>query len=277
MKVDLHLHSNWSDGSLGIPQLVRLAKTLGLEAISITDHDTMTGQDEAIAEGKKQRLRIIPGVEISAFNPETGRKAHILGFNIKDTETLERACRPFLEKRHQKNIQSVDQIAAAGYPISQYDVQDYASLDDTIYRQHIMHALVDRGYSLAIYGPLYKKLFGPDGLATVKAVYMNAEDAVRLVKDCGGLAVLAHPFQYDSMDYLPRLIECGLDGIEYHHPTQTAERQKAVLQAARQYNLFLTGGSDFHGFYSEKALPPGSLVTDLPSDHPVLMNLKGYN
>jgi predicted metal-dependent phosphoesterase TrpH len=133
-----------------------------------------------------------------------------------------------------------------------------------------MHALVDRGYSPTIYGPLYKKLFGPGGLALTTTSYMAAEEAVRLVHDCGGLAVLAHPFQYNSMDYLPRLVECGLDGIEYHHHTQTAERQKTVCEAARRHNIFLTGGSDFHGFYSEETLPPGSNRTELPPDHPLL-------
>jgi len=269
-KVDLHLHSNWSDGSLGVSQLVRFAKTLGLDAISITDHDTMTSQAEALEEGKIQGLRIIPGVEISAFNPETGRKAHILGFNVRDMEGLERACRPFLEARHYKNLQSVDLVAAAGYPINRNDVKEYASLDNTVYRQHIMHALVDRGYASAIYGPLYTKLFGTGGLAVVKALYMSAEEAVRLVQDCGGLAVLAHPFQYDSMDFISRLAELGLAGIEYHHHTQTSEREDAVIEAARRYGLFLSGGSDFHGFYSEKSLPPGSAGTELGADHPLL-------
>jgi predicted metal-dependent phosphoesterase TrpH len=274
MKVDLHLHSNWSDGSMCVPQLIRFAKALGLEAVSITDHDTMAGQEEALEEGKKQKLMIIPGVEISAFDPETGRKVHIVGYHVRDMKGLNGVCRPFLEARHEKNLQSVDRVAEAGYPISRSDVQEYASLDGTVYRQHIMHALVDRGYAPAIHGPLYTKLFGQGGLAAVKASYMSAEEAVLLIRDCGGLAVLAHPFQYDSMGLIPYLTSWGLTGIEYQHHTQTPERQEAAIRAARQYNLFLTGGSDFHGFYSEKALPPGSTCTELHADHPLLTNLK---
>ena len=94
-KVDLHLHSNWSDGSLSVPRLIRFVKNLGLDAISLTDHDTMAGQAEALEEGKRLGLKVIPGVEISAFNPETGRKAHILGFYVKDMDGLNCACRPF--------------------------------------------------------------------------------------------------------------------------------------------------------------------------------------
>jgi predicted metal-dependent phosphoesterase TrpH len=95
---------------------------------------------------------------------------------------------------------------------------------------------------------------------------MNAEDAVRLIRDCGGLAVLAHPFQYDTMGFLPRLVELGLSGIEYKHPTQSPERQRAVREAARRYGLFLTGGSDFHGLYSENPVLPGAMDAELPGD-----------
>ena len=273
VKVDLHLHSNWSDGSIGIPELIRLAKNLELKVISITDHDTMAGQYEAIEEGKKQGMWIIPGVEISAYNPATGRKAHILGFNVKDPEGLNQSCRPFLEARHQKNLESVNRIIDAGYPININDIHKYTALDGIVYRQHIMHAMVDRGYATSIYGDLYNKFFGKFGLAKVKATYMEAEEAVRLIIDCGGLAVLAHPFQYDSMDMVPRLKKIGLAGIEYRHHTQTFVQEKAVLEASLRYNLFLAGGSDFHGFYSEKCLQPGCTDTVLPKSHPLINNL----
>jgi predicted metal-dependent phosphoesterase TrpH len=266
VKADLHLHSTWSDGSMSAAGLVRFARALGLDAVSITDHDTMAGQEEALEEGKRQGLVVIPGVEISACNPETGRKAHILGLQVRDMNGLTGACRPWLRARHEKNMESFDLVIKAGYPLCREDILEYAALDGTVYRQHIMHALADRGYTSAIYGPLYTRLFGPDGLAVVSARYMNAEDAVRLIRDCGGLAVLAHPFQYDTMDFLPRLVELGLSGIEYKHPTQSPERQEAVKEAARLYGLFLSGGSDFHGLYSEHPIPPGAMDVELPAD-----------
>ena len=264
MKADLHLHSTWSDGSMSVPALIRFAAALGLEALSVTDHDTMAVQEEALEEGRRQGVRVIPGVEISAFNPETGRKAHILGFQVRDTEGLSRSCLPWLRSRHEKNMESLDILIKAGYPLRREDVLEYAALDGTVYRQHIMHALADRGYCSAIYGPLYTRLFGPGGLALTTAGYMSAEEAVRLIRDCGGLAVLAHPFQYDTMGFLPRLVELGLSGIEYKHPTQNIERQQSVREAARRYGLFLTGGSDFHGLYSEKPVPPGAMDAELP-------------
>jgi predicted metal-dependent phosphoesterase TrpH len=266
VKADLHLHSSWSDGSLSVPRLVSLAKALGLEAISVTDHDTMAGQEEALAEGRRQGIQVIPGVEISAFNPETGRKAHILGYRIRDREGLTRACLPWLRARHEKNLESLDLIIKAGYPLCREEVLEYAALDGTLYRQHIMRALADRGYASAIYGPLYTRLFGPGGLAVAAARYMDAAEATLLIRDCGGLAVLAHPFQYDTMGYLPRLVALGLAGIEHKHPTQTPERQQAVREAAQGYGLFLTGGSDFHGLYSEQPLPPGAVDAELPAE-----------
>jgi predicted metal-dependent phosphoesterase TrpH len=138
-----------------------------------------------------------------------------------------------------------------------------------LYRQHIMHALADRGYAAGIYGQLYRELFGPRGKAEVRCRYMSAEEAVRLVRDCGGAPVLAHPFQYDSLGILPELVRLGLAGIEAWHPTQTPEREALVLEKAKQYGLFLTGGSDFHGLYSEHALPPGSIGTELSPPHPL--------
>jgi predicted metal-dependent phosphoesterase TrpH len=132
MKVDLHIHSNWSDGSISVKQIVSLAKTLGIGAISITDHDTMAGQKEAVEEGKKQEVLVIPGVEISAFNPETGRKTHILGFNVKDMDGLNSGCRPYLEARYAKNLESVDIITKAGYPVNREIIQEYAALDGIV-------------------------------------------------------------------------------------------------------------------------------------------------
>ncbi|MDR1514162.1 MAG: PHP domain-containing protein [Synergistaceae bacterium] len=270
IKVDLHLHSSWSDGSMRIQQIVKLAKLIGLDAISITDHDTMANMRAVTAEGERQNLRVLPGVEISAFNPNTGRKVHILGYLVEDALTLTDACRPYLGARHRANLLALERVRAAGYPIDEDDVSLYIGEGGILHRQHTMHALADRGYTPTIYGDLYDRLYGPDGIAVVKSDYMPAMDAVRLIKETGGFAVLAHPFQYDSMEYLPTLVSSGLNGIECWHHTQTPERQDAVKAAAGKYGLFLTGGSDWHGLYSEKTIPPGALDIRLTGNHPLM-------
>ncbi|MDR2185783.1 MAG: PHP domain-containing protein [Treponema sp.] len=263
-RADLHIHSTWSDGSLSIARIVKTAKALGLAAISVTDHDTMAGQEEAGEEGKKQGLEIIPGIEVSAFDPETGRKVHILGYRIADQGTVETACRPYLTDRHRANRGALSLIRAAGYCVDEEDVSAYIGKGGVLYRQHIMHALADRGYTTAIYGPLYRWFFGPGGIAVAQSRYMPAEEAVRLIVDCGGKAVLAHPFQYDSLGLLPKLAGWGLGGIECWHHTQTSGRERQVQEGAERYGLFLTGGSDFHGLYSEKPIPLGFNKNEQP-------------
>ena len=247
MRADLHIHSVWSDGSLSVPEIVRFAKALGLDALSVPDHDTMAGQKEALEEGERQGIRIISGVEVSALDGETGRKVHILGYKVKDTEGLTRACFPYLEDRGRANREAGKRIRAAGYPVEDEEFLAYAGKTGILYRQHLMHALADRGYTKTIYGPLYTKLFGPGGFAAVKSNYMAAEEAVRLIKDCGGYPVLAHPFMYDSLELVPKLVKQGLAGIECQHHTQTPERERLVREKARQDGLFLTGGREFHG------------------------------
>jgi predicted metal-dependent phosphoesterase TrpH len=257
-KADLHIHSDWSDGSMSIPQIVKTAKALGLAAISITDHDTTAGWEEAKREGAKGGLEIIPGIEVSAFDPDTGRKVHILGYGIGDPEAVEAACRPYREDRRWASLEALSLIRTAGYPLDEKDLLPYTGKGGIPYRQHIMHALADRGYSSSIYGPLYRELFGPGGAAAVQGHYMPVEEAVRLIVDCGGKAALAHPFQYDSTGLLPQLVRWGLRGIECRHPTQTPEREGLVREQAKRYGLFLTGGSDFHGLYSEKPVLLGT-------------------
>ncbi|MDR1909424.1 MAG: PHP domain-containing protein [Spirochaetaceae bacterium] len=268
MKVDLHVHSHWSDGSLPVAEIVTSAKRLGLERIAITDHDTLAGQEEALAEGERQGVSVIPGIEVSALDPGTGRKVHILGYGIRDAETVNRTCLPYLQDRSRANYEAAALAEQAGYP-TDGALASYAGRQGILYRPHIMHALMDRGYESSVYGPLYARLFGPGGLAVVKSRYMSAEEAVRLVCDCGGYAVLAHPFYYDSLGLLPSLVRWGLSGIEALHPTQGPERQRLVREQAEAHGIFLTGGSDFHGLYSEDPVPLGGMAVEIPADHPL--------
>jgi PHP family Zn ribbon phosphoesterase len=149
-RADLHIHSTWSDGSLSIPRIVKTAKAPGLAAISITDQDTMADREEAGEQGKKQGLEIIPGIEVSAFDPETGRKVHILGYRIADQKTAEISCHPYLKDRQRAKREALPLIRVAGYRIDEADVSAYIGKGGILYRQHIMHALADRGYTAAL-------------------------------------------------------------------------------------------------------------------------------
>jgi predicted metal-dependent phosphoesterase TrpH len=253
-----------------VPDIVRLSKRLGLDCIAITDHDTAEHLPEAVSEGRRQGLDVVPGTEISAYDTLTGRKVHILCYRASNPRLITDVCRPYLEERQRANRGAVERIREAGYAIDIEDAESYVGAGGILHRQHVMHALADRGYTSRVYGELYAKLYGENGIAATRSRYMAAEDAVKLAKEAGGLAVLAHPFQYDSMGILPRLVGLGLDGIELVHHTQTPERREAVAQAAGLYGLFMTGGTDFHGLYSEKPLCPGALETLLPDGHILL-------
>ncbi len=264
------MHSRWSDGSLEVPKIIGLGKKSGLSVMSVTDHDTMEGQEEVRDEGQRQGMRVINGVEISAINPETGRKVHILGYNIRDEKTVTSTLRPYLMERHEAALRAAEQVSQAGYAIDTAEILPYVGKGNFLYKQHIMHALADRGYTTSIYGELYKKLFGKNGIAVIKSRYIPVKEAVRLVAECGGSPVLAHPYQYDSMDLAPQLLRLGLKGIEYCHPTQSNGRKIRVEETAMAFGLFLTGGSDAHGLYSEAAYPLGCTEFRMEESHPLL-------
>lgn len=270
MRADLHMHSRWSDGSLEVARLIGLGKKSGLSVMAVTDHDTMEGQEEVRDEGRRQGMQVLNGVEISAFSPETGRKVHILGYNISDEKTVTDTLRPFLLDRHEAALCAAEQVSQAGYAVNIEDILSYVGKGQFLYKQHIMHALADRGYTTSIYGELYKKLFGKNGIAVIKSRYIPVHEAVRLVAECGGSPVLAHPYQYDSMDLVPSLLRYGLKGIEYCHPTQSNGRKIRVEETAMAFGLFLTGGSDAHGLYSESAYPLGFTEYRMEENHPLL-------
>ena len=216
---------------------------------------------------------MISGLEISAVSALTGRKVHILGYGIQDTVVVNAACKPYLDSRHAASLRAVGCIESAGYPIDKDIALSYVTAGGVLYRQHIMHALIDRGYATMVYGQLYNRFFGQDGIARVSSDYMDACDAIRLVRAAGGMPVLAHPFQYDSMALLPQLKNAGLSGIEANHPTQSLAQQQVILSAAAQYHLFITGGSDAHGLYNESPAPLGSGYATIDKAHPLYMLL----
>lgn len=251
--IDLHCHTRISDNSMTAEEVILLAKQRHITHLAITDHDTTEGLDAAVELGRLHGVSIIPGIEISACDFERRRKVHILGLYIKPGYgALERLCRPISDRRNGVSHEMVKKIAAAGYDISWERVREYAQGSAGVYKQHIMHALMDAGYCDGIYSPLYKALFSrPGGLAFIELEYADMKAAVAAVAEAGGIPVLAHPGQLDSYDAIPGLCECGLGGIEVYHPSHNGEAIKKSLAYAGEYGLAVTGGSDFHGLYDE--------------------------
>ncbi|MBP1992156.1 PHP domain-containing protein [Paenibacillus eucommiae] len=264
LKADLHCHTNASDNSFSIEEVVKQAKAAGLTHLAITDHDTTAGIQKALLYGEQYQLQIIPGIEISASDPKRDRRAHILGLYIDPHHpALDDLCKATLLSRHEASKQMVSIIADMGYNISWELVSSYAKFGTVVYKQHIMHALMDLGYCDEINGELQKKLFSRSakepGKAFIPLTYPNAEDAIRAIRMAGGVAVLAHPGQFGNFDAIEEWVSLGLQGVEAYHPTHSSADTRVALQLAAKFNLVVTGGADYHGFYGSGDYPLGSV------------------
>ena len=262
MSADLHCHSKISDGSTEIDELVFLAKNKGLDAISVTDHDTFNGSDRAASFGEKFGVRIITGAEISCVDRKRQRNVHLLCYLPANRERLSSMLRATLRNRRQA-VQNAAQKVICAYPIP-YDMILRRSAGSTcLYKQHIMRALMDAGYTTEMFGDVFRKLFDKRfGLARVTFEKPDVFEALRLVRESGGVAVLAHPGVYDSYDLIPELIDKGLDGIEVSYPRAREDDEKVLGDICRANDLIMTGGTDFHGANTAAFHPIGTCTTD---------------
>lgn len=261
MACDLHCHSKISDGSLGIEEIIGIARRRGLSALSITDHDAVVGATRAVIVGKRLGIQVIHGVELSAMDPNTGRKVHILAYLCDTPDRLEELCRRTNASRKAAATNMLKKVLRY-YPILPESVARCASGSTNVYKQHIMHALIDAGYADSFFGETYQKLFSPvNGCAYVPVEYPTVDEVIDLIHSAGGLAVLAHPYTYDSTDLMQVLVaDNRLDGIEVWHPRNNEAQTASLLDFANKHNLLTTGGSDFHGMYTSTPRPLGSFT-----------------
>lgn len=259
MAGDLHCHTKISDGSLGIEELVGVAKRRGLQTIAVTDHDALAGATRAVIIGKRMGVQVIHGVELSTWDTVRGRPAHLLCYLCDHPDRLEGLCHRIGESRRAAGMEMVRKVMRY-YPITPELVVRCATGSACIFKQHIMHALLDTGYADSMYGDVYNKLFGANGCASVPMEYPDTRTVLDAIHEAGGIAVLAHTHVYESEDLLEELISLGLDGVEVWHPYHTEEQSAALEDLARQHGLLTTGGSDFHGMYSLTPRPIGSIT-----------------
>lgn len=241
--VDLHMHSTASDGALAPSAVVRAAAAVQLGAIALTDHDTLGGVAEARAEGERLGLRVIAGVELSAS--EDGQETHLLGLHLTRVDELERHLGVFRDARRLRAEQMVERLNSVGIPITMAGIEQQAA-GGAIGRPHVARALVLGGW-VADHRDAFDRYLAAGRPGYVGKQRLEIADAIRLVHDAGGLAILAHPGSDSARPRLEHLAALGLDGLEVRHPSHTPEEVARLATAVEELGLVPSGGSDWHG------------------------------
>lgn len=271
MICDLHCHTKLSDGSLGIEDVILQAQRTGVEWLSITDHDTMASFSRADVLGQRAGIKMLHGVELSAWDKKRGRKVHILCYNPQKPDRLEVLCLKCCDIRKQTSKEMIEKVMAK-FPITMESILKHTTSSKSIFKQHIMRALIDYGYALEFYGDLDRELFNPKtGCCYVEREYPDVNFVVDLIHLAGGVAVMAHPAQYDSIELLEELAQNKkIDGVEIGHYSADAAYRAELEKIADKYDLIRTGGSDFHGLYNSVPTHIGSESTTIENIERIL-------
>ncbi len=247
--VDLHTHSTASDGTLEPAELVRKAMDCGVKALSLTDHDTLSGLKEAAAQASELDMKFIPGIEISAdFSPGT---MHMLGYYVDaDDSVLKQKLSWLREGRDRRNTLILQMLEKQGYPVEMRELEVYAK-GESVGRPHIARAMVAKGY-VGNEEEAFNRFLAKGGPAYANKERMNPTRAMELVIGAGGLPVLAHPQTLDLnstelTDLLAELKEAGLAGVETYYFSHSEEEMFLYKHIADDLDLIVTGGTDYHG------------------------------
>jgi hypothetical protein len=242
-KIDLHLHTCHSDGQHTPEELIIKVKNAGIDVISITDHDTVNGIEEAVSFGKLHGVEVIPGVEISSDIRD--REVHLLAYFFDpNNKELEVYLKFFRAERIKRAVRIVEKLNALGLSIDIDDVMEIA-LSSAVGRPHIAKAMVKRGL-VSNYFEAFSKYIGNGCPAYERKVHVSPRSAFKIISDAGGLSFIAHPGNLPDA-IMVELIEAGLDGIEVVHPSHLPHQVKHYRGIVNEFFLLESGGSDFHG------------------------------
>jgi predicted metal-dependent phosphoesterase TrpH len=243
--VDLHTHSLRSDGALTPAQLVQRAAARGVRIQALSDHDTLAGVAEAVAEGDRLGVRIIPATELNTES-EWG-DVHVLAYFVDpDDAPFEEKMKWLRENRGRRIELMIENLDRLGYPVSLARVQEIAQ-GGSLGRPHLAQALFEAGH-VPTYDSAFDTLIAKESPAYVSRVGLAPIEAVELVRAHGGVPSLAHPGTAVRLDeLLPQLVKAGLAGIECYYGSHTPAWTAYCLGLAARSGLIPTGGSDFHG------------------------------
>ncbi len=241
---DLHIHSFCSDGLRTPSQAVEEAHGAGLQALSLTDHDTVAGIDEAVETGRRRNIEVVPGTELSAHVRE--REVHILAycFEWKNPRLADHL--GFLHRhRHERGSSIVERLNSLGVEMTLEEVLGEAGASP-LGRPHIAATMVNRGL-VTSKEEAFDRYLGNRAPAFVPKPYTAAQGVIELVHQIGGVTFLAHPGANLPEPLLAELVDGGLDGIEVFHPSHQRTQIDYYTQIANRYGLLKSGGSDSHG------------------------------
>lgn len=256
MKADLHMHSVYSDGTDEIATIVSKAKEAGLGLIAVTDHDTVKGVPEALAEGEKHGLKVLEGIEMSTY---AICEVHVLGYCVDIKSDV------LLSKLSRIECQRKERIKTILANLEKYNIRlDESKIFDrngTVGRMHIAKQLIAKGHCQTV-TEAFERYLGERGLAYVPSKRMTPLEGVKLIKEAKGLATIAHPLLFMQRGVLEDLIgglkTYGLDGLEVYYPTHTPADVTRLAEIARKHRLIATGGTDYHGA-NKKGVEPGDV------------------
>jgi len=261
-RVDLHIHSNASDGKYSPDAIVRMAAVLGMKYIALTDHDSVEGVPAAVKTAREfPAMTFIPGVEISTDVPDG--EVHVLGYFIDYEKPEFRASlKKFQDNRLGRAQGMIEKLAGLGIRIDWERVKQLAG-DAAVGRPHIARAMLEKGY-IRSFEEAFDKYIGHGGPAYVERDKLTPEEAVTLILSAKGLPVLAHPFTVNNPEKLVKELKPkGLAGIEAYYKDAAMEETNKMLKLAEEQELIVTGGTDYHGMGENNEVPIGAVPVPL--------------
>lgn len=289
--IDLHLHTYYSDGTMSPEQLVTFAKEKGAGTIAITDHDGIGGLSEGMNAGERLGVHVIPGIELSTEDEE-GIYMHILGYCFDlNNEALKREVEEIRRKRIERNEKLLAALREIGCRITREDLQ-LREGQDFVGKPTFALALVRKGYVSSTQEAFKEGRFmRSDVVRRVHREKISAKKAIELIREAGGLPVLAHPMKIphltkrDGEDFFERLDSqlaklklWGLAGMECYYSSHLPQQTETLVQLAKQHGLTTTGGSDFHGIEFDKDITIGGFSIDENFDEKrILAEIHGFS
>ena len=242
--IDLHLHTRCSDGTAAPEELLELVRMSDVKAFAVTDHDTLGGYRAVKGMLSERDPELVPGVELSV-EVEDG-DMHLLAYLIDpEHEGLRDALSEFQKRRNERGKIMVDKLNKLGIDIAFADVEAQAG-GSVIGRPHVARAMFEKK-AIKYYEEAFRSYIGFGGPAYVPKQNFSPEEAIKIVHEAGGLAVLAHPGVDDKGRYIETLVGMGLDGLEAYHPSHKQSEVDRFKHLAQRHRLVVTGGSDYHG------------------------------